>query len=89
MVAEKDIIFNKNTRMSFIKRKFPDSYNDRYALSHYCSDYYPDDLKNDLIVVPFNTQYGTMIFYFYNNRLFYLDTGISIIESYKENHGKI
>ncbi|HOV55036.1 MAG TPA: hypothetical protein PLK25_00150 [Bacteroidales bacterium] len=89
LVAKKDIIFNKNTRMSFIKRKFPDSYNDRYALSHYCSDYYPDDLKNDLIVVPFNTQYGTMIFYFYNNRLFYLDTGISIIESYKENHGKI
>jgi hypothetical protein len=89
LVAEKDIIFNKNTRMSFIKRKFPDSYNDRYALSHHSSLYNPDELKKDIISVPFNTQYGTMIFYFYNNRLYYLDTGIGIIESYKEEHGGI
>lgn len=89
LVAEKDIIFNKNTKMSFIKRKLPDSYNDRYAISHYSSLYNPDELKKDIIVVPFNTQYGTMVFYFYNNRLFYLDIGLGIIDLYKENHGKI
>lgn len=89
LVAEKDIIFNKNTRMSFIKRKFPDSYNDRFAWSHYSSLYNPDELKKDIISVPFNTQYGTMIFYFYNNRLYYLDIGNGIIDSYKEKHGGI
>ncbi len=84
LVANNSIFLNNKTRLSFIKKFFPDSYNDKYALSHYCSDYYPDDLKNDLIVVPFETQYGTIDLIFYKNKLYYIETRLnSILNKYK------
>ena len=36
-----------------------------YVLPRYFSIYYPDDLKKDLIVVPFETQYGVIELIFY------------------------
>ena len=84
LVANNSIFLNNKTRLSFIKKFFPDSYNDKYALSHYCSDSYPDDLKNDLIVVPFETQYGTIDLIFYKNKLYYIETRLnSILNKYK------
>lgn len=77
LVANDSIYLNNKTRLSFIKKFFPDSYNDMYVLSHYFSSYYPDDLKKDLIVVPFETQYGVIELIFYKNKLYYIETRIN------------
>ncbi len=86
LIANDDIILNKKTRLSFIKREFPDSYNDRFVISHYVSSYYPDDLKDDLIFVPFVTKYGVIELVFYKNKLYYMETSlIAYLNEYKNN----
>jgi len=86
LVANDSIFLNNKTRLSFIKKFFPDSYNDMFTLPHYFSNYYPDDLKKDLIVVPFETQYGTIGLIFYKNKLYYIETRRNnILNKYKNN----
>jgi len=76
LTINENIVLNKNTRLKFIKRKFPNSYKNKIILSPSFSFYYPEKINRDLLLLQFKTQFCHINMYFIKGRLFYIETNL-------------
>jgi len=76
------IILNSETKLLDIQNKFKNSYIHKYMLSLEFSSYDPDNLVENLIVIPFQTKYGRLELIFYQGKLFYIETNINNLFKY-------
>lgn len=72
-----NIVLNRKTRLSFIKRKFPNSYKNKIPVSHSFSFYYPNKITDDLLLLQFKTEYCYINMYFLKGKLFYIETNLN------------